>query len=212
MHTNATRALTTVLLAAALVGCSTAEPLDDPRDTDPIQPCVGGGCPDLDLPTIPDMPATDGDMSPVNQPDMTPDLDAAGGRDMAQGDHGMAPDAATEDCSYLDLEMYVVDCNGTYRRTLKWVDIERRGCTPYWTLGDNPMRYPTREEALTAGSCATDCIWRASVAVDFLHCDHRNGYHVWTNTDGMGDCPDLLEFSDGFTTDDLETWKARNPC
>ncbi|MEW5849387.1 MAG: hypothetical protein AB2A00_11265 [Myxococcota bacterium] len=140
----------------------------------------------------------------------------AGGQSHDAGvgtDAGTATDAGPHpECGeYIDLEHFIVRCPVTpYEYVFRWDDVDMDpACPDYWTVGDDPTHYPSRDDAVDSKLCDDSCIFSAYASVMFLHCGFRNEYIHWTS-DGEG-CGDLYEYSTGIYTS-REAWEAENPC
>jgi hypothetical protein len=119
------------------------------------------------------------------------------------------PDASA--CSFLDLDIAIVQCGDGYGYVRRWSDFERgdEACVPYWTITGNDSEFPTLEEAVNAAGCAAECQYRASVSVSLIYCGRRTGYIEYASP--VESCGSLFEFPAGLYTS-VEAHNAANPC
>ena len=179
--------------------------------------------PDADVEPDPDAepdadaaPDADGDATP-DAPE--PDADAAPDAPEPDGDADAAPDAPEPDvpepdsgaeCSYLDLSIWIVGCDGGYRYLREWTEIggaSPRECPPYYTLG--PDRFEDLESALESDACDDACLAAAATSVSYIRCGRRSGYIIY-RSEGR-DCPELYEFSEGIF-ESFEAYDEAHPC
>lgn len=152
--------------------------------------------------------------------DVEPDLSDDVSRD---ADASIDPDTSTDadatldvlsdvggECSYLDLSIWIVSCDGGYRYLREWTAFEGgtvEECPPYYTLG--PDRYGDLDAALASDRCDRDCLARAAMSVSYLRCGRRSGYIIY-RSDGP-ECPELYEFPEGIY-ESFEEYDAAHPC
>ncbi|MCB9596791.1 MAG: hypothetical protein H6719_28975 [Sandaracinaceae bacterium] len=141
----------------------------------------------------------------------------AGAATDAGSDAGAATDAGSDagtdagvdsglSCSYLDLDLWISDCGGSYAYVRRWTDTGGV-CPDYFTVG--PTRYDTLADAVSGSSCDPDCLRAASTSVSLVRCGRRTGYIVYR--DAEMDCSDLYETPDGLY-ESVEAWDAAHPC
>jgi hypothetical protein len=112
-------------------------------------------------------------------------------------------------CSYSNVDDVVVDCSGTYRMVSQFNVVPPSSmCPAYWQVGMSAPAF-TPEQAATNAGCSTACIWRFSMSVTRLYCNHRSGYEVLSGTPDR--CGQLFRFAEGYFTS-VEAHDAMYPC
>lgn len=130
----------------------------------------------------------------------------------APPDQGTPPDLGVTDCGYLDLGVFIADCDGRFRYVRQWgptggATVEM--CPEYWTIDGIRAQFRTAEAALDAGTCTPDCLRGAAMSVSLIRCGVRSGYIVYR--DRGEDCGELIETPDGIFTS-VEAWDEAAPC
>ena len=139
-----------------------------------------------------------------------PDTDASTDADAADTPRDATePDAGAE-CSYLDLSLWIVECDGGYRYLREWTEIggaSLEACPAYYTLGSD--RHESADAALASEGCNADCLAAAATSVSYIRCGRRSGYIIYRS--GRPECPELYEFSEGIF-ESFEEYDAAHPC
>lgn len=113
-------------------------------------------------------------------------------------------------CSYLDLGIWIVECEGGYRYLREWTEFggaPPESCPTYYTLG--PDRFDDAESALASGGCDPDCLAAATTSVSYLRCGRRSGYIIYRSD--SPECPELYEFAEGIY-ESFEAYEEAHPC
>jgi hypothetical protein len=151
-----------------------------------------------------------GDMS-VPDADASTDADAIGdASDAAPDPDASVPDVGTE-CSYLDLSIWIVDCDGGYRYLREWTDIDGASaeeCPAVYTIMME-FAFTNARDALESDGCNPDCLAAAATSVSYLRCGRRSGYIIYRSD--TSECPELYEFSEGIY-ESFEEYDEANPC
>lgn len=135
------------------------------------------------------------------------------------------PDAAvpyepSDECNYLDLDIFIVSCDGEYRYARRWVSIAEESdggtddggvsedCPPFYSI-DGGGKFLSLPTTLLSEMCDADCARFASTSVSLIRCDVRTGYIVYV--DPENDCGDVYETEDG-NFPSIEAWDEAAPC
>ena len=127
-------------------------------------------------------------------------------------DQGAPPDLGVTECGYLDLGVFIADCDGRFRYVRQWgptggATVEM--CPEYWTIDGIRAQFTAAEDALNAATCTPDCLRGAAMSVTLLRCGVRSGYIVYR--DRGEDCGEVIETPDGIFSS-VEAWDEAAPC
>jgi|GEM_PF-2000003 len=155
--------------------------------------------------------ATDADATV--EPDAVVDADAAADaepdaeEDAAADTASDSGDASGACDSTFDIPV-IFSCNGSYEVFSYWSDWADESC-PTWytpTNGDTVV-YNTVEELVAAEGCDGNCLYNATIVVDFISCDGpKQGYEVYEAATKSCTQP-LYSTADG-VFEDLCNWSA----
>jgi hypothetical protein len=191
---------------------STPDAVEDVDDTTPDADTSGpdtsetdgtDGSPDDVLPDLADADDTAPDVEDADPTDVADTSDA-------ETDVPVDPLCDFPECEYLDLDIWLVSCGGTWEYGRTFSDVcNRPACAAgNWVVLDGE-RYDSVDDAYTAKSCEPQCELRAATSASFVHCDRRNGYIVFESPEPS--CAALYEFSDGLFNS-YEEWLEAHPC
>jgi hypothetical protein len=192
---------------------------------------LGSGCGDDSPASEPDAASADGSSVPGTDTtgDPGPEADVAAPEDAAEADLGTpAPDASGDTgpddatsavaCGEpMDLTRFAARCNGVWTLGSDFSFPEapagsEAACPPFVRL--RGADYPTREAALQAASCETDCVLAQRISVSAVYCRadcmtlQRYGWITFgSETPG---CPELHELPGGLYTS-VEEWLLAQP-
>lgn len=176
------------------------------------------GSEDGDAVSMNDAPEGSEDSDAVSTPDAaegSQDGDADSMNDTPEGSDGAdAPDAVdtTADvggCDYLDLDIWIVRCDGGYAYARTFTDLGGRdSCPPYTTVGTS--RFPDAPDAYAALDCDPQCEWRAASSVSAMCVDgRRTGWIEYRAIEEA--CAPVFEFAEGLYPS-VEAWNAETNC
>lgn len=120
-----------------------------------------------------------------------------------------ADDTDATACEYIDLDIWIVRCDGQFAYARTFTDLGGRPeCPPYTTLGDGT--YSDAAAAYAELSCDPQCEWRAAMSVSAMCVDgRRTGWIEYRGTEGA--CEPVFEFAEGLFPS-VEAWNAETNC